>query len=177
MTFLRIEKELPKDISPETDLLFCFKSDDFVPQCNFAENVGMDFKIDINRDYTLQQFEICKLPLGFKIAFPSGFELQIRPRSGLSLEGIVLVNSPATIDPSYRGEVNVIVSNISNAPVVLKPKQRICQGVITSYFYFKQKPEHSYRICFIVNETIFDNWDSIFPSNRGRSGFGSTGVL
>ena len=167
---------LPIDLNVATDLFFVFRAEELVPDCNLDENAGMDFRLDIGQPITVEPYTIHKLPLGFKIAFPSGFELQIRPRSGLSLTGLVLPNSPATIDPSYRGEVHVVVSNISHTELKLQPLQRVCQGVISNYLY-NRPYSYQYRIFFIVNEKIFTIWSELFPTKRDVKGFGSSGVM
>jgi dUTP pyrophosphatase len=97
---------------------------------------------------------------GLKIAIPEGYELQIRPRSGLAAKnGITLTNSPGTIDSDYRGEVMIIVLNTSREPFVIQHGDRICQAVVNK-----------------VEQALFEEVESVDETERGEGGLGSTGV-
>lgn len=101
------------------------------------------------------------IPTGLAVALPPGYELQVRPRSGLALkEGITVLNSPGTIDSGYRGEVGVILINHSKKTFVVRPGMRIAQGVVARHE--------------TVNLEVVDSLDE---TSRGQGGFGSTGVL
>ena len=121
-----------------------------------AEDAGMDLHSVAAAD--LKPGEIVLVPTGLAIELPPGFEAQIRPRSGLALKhGLTLPNSPATIDPGYRGEIRVILQNLGPEPVHLASGDRIAQMVVARY------------------ETV--EWDEgeLGESVRGAGGFGSSG--
>ncbi len=100
------------------------------------------------------------IPTGLSLAIPAGYEVQLRPRSGLALkQGLTLPNSPATIDADYRGEVRVLVMNLGTAPITIRRGDRIAQLLV-------QK----------VEPVVFREVDELPPSGRGSGGFGSTGV-
>ncbi|HKD39773.1 MAG TPA: dUTP diphosphatase [Myxococcaceae bacterium] len=120
---------------------------------------GMDLCADVEQDVVLQPLERRAIPTGWAIEVPPGFEAQVRPRSGLALKhGITCLNSPGTIDADYRGEVQVILVNLSSQPFTLRRGERIAQLVISQ----------AWRAQLVeVSE--------LTPSERGPSGFGSTG--
>ena len=92
---------------------------------------GMDVCADLDRDIEISPLQRALLPTGIAIALPIGYEAQIRPRSGLALrQGMTLLNSPGTIDSDYRGEIEIIVINLGDAPIVIQPGQRIAQMVV-----------------------------------------------
>ena len=121
-----------------------------------AEDAGMD--LHAVEDFVLQPHIAAAVPTGLALEIPSGFEAQIRPRSGLALKhSITLPNAPATIDPGYRGEVKVILLNLGTAPYTIHAGDRIAQMVIARY------------------EPV--EWDEgeLGESRRGAGGFGSSG--
>jgi dUTP pyrophosphatase len=131
-----------------------------LPAYETMGSAGMDLKANIEGVINLQPFERLAVPTGLFIALPHGFEAQIRPRSGLSLKsGLSIPNSPGTIDSDYRGEIKVIVANLSNDLVEIKDGDRIAQMVIAKY----ERAEWS----------VVTNLDE---TERGSGGFGSTGV-
>jgi len=131
-----------------------------LPAYETMGSAGMDLKANIDEAINLQPFERLAIPTGLFIALPHGFEAQIRPRSGLSLKtGLSIPNSPGTIDSDYRGEIKVIVANISNGVVEIKDGDRIAQMVIAKY----ERAE--WNVVTNLDET-----------ERGSGGFGSTGV-
>ncbi len=92
---------------------------------------GMDLCADLDGDLILEPLARALIPTGIAIALPSGFEAQIRPRSGLALrQGFTLLNSPGTIDADYRGEIQIIAINLGAAPVAIAPGQRIAQMIV-----------------------------------------------
>ena len=120
---------------------------------------GMDICAAVKEPIILAPGEIVLVPTGFAVAIPRGFEAQIRPRSGLAVkQGIGLINSPGTIDADYRGEVRIILINLSDENFVIKDGDRICQMVITKH----EKAE-------------WINVDSLDETERGKGGFGHTG--
>lgn len=124
------------------------------------KSAGMDLKADILEPVTLDPLERAMIPTGLYIALPDGTEAQIRPRSGLAAKhGISVLNSPGTIDADYRGEIKVILVNLSNKPFVINPGERIAQMVVARY----EKVE-------------WDEVEVLDQTVRGDGGFGSTGI-
>ena len=123
-------------------------------------SVGMDIKANIETPIALQPLQRAMVPTGLYIALPEGTEAQIRPRSGLAAKhGITVLNTPGTIDADYRGEIKVILVNLSNEEFTINPGERIAQMVVARY----EKVE----------------WDSVEvldETERGAGGFGSTGT-
>ncbi len=135
------------------------KSHHPLPEYATALSAGMDLRANIDAPIVLQPMERSIVPTGIYIALPDGFEAQIRPRSGLALKhGITVLNSPGTIDADYRGEVKVILVNLSNEPFTINDGERICQMVIAKYQQIK------WNEVKILDET-----------ERGAGGFGHTG--
>ncbi len=135
------------------------KSHHPLPEYATALSAGMDLRANIDAPIVLQPMERSIVPTGIYIALPDGFEAQIRPRSGLALKhGITVLNSPGTIDADYRGEVKVILVNLSNEPFTINDGERICQMVIAKYQQIKWNEVE------ILDET-----------ERGAGGFGHTG--
>ena len=119
----------------------------------------MDLKANITGPITLGPLERAMVPTGLFMALPDGTEAQVRPRSGLAAKfGISVLNAPGTIDADYRGEVKVILVNLSNEPFVVNPGERIAQMVIARY----EKIE-------------WDEVEVLDETERGEGGFGSTG--
>ncbi|MDR0420853.1 MAG: dUTP diphosphatase [Prevotellaceae bacterium] len=131
-----------------------------LPQYATAQSAGLDLRANIEEEIILKPLERKLIPTGLFIELPDGYEAQIRPRSGLALKhGISLLNTPGTIDSDYRGEIGVILVNLSNDEFVLKPGERIAQMIICKF------------------ERI--EWESVSDlsqSERGDGGFGSTGT-
>jgi len=135
------------------------KSKHALPAYSTSHSAGMDIRANLDAAVTLMPGDRKLIPTGLFIALPSGFEAQMRPRSGLALKnGISLVNTPGTIDADYRGEIGIILINFSNEPFVINDGDRICQMVINKY------------------ETItWEDSDSLDSTQRGIGGFGHTG--
>ncbi len=122
-------------------------------------SAGMDLCADIATELRLEPLERCLVPTGIAIALPSGFEAQIRPRSGLALkQGLTLLNTPGTIDSDYRGEIQLIVVNFGRVPLALERGQRLAQMVIQR-----------------VVKAVWQEVEELPPSNRQQGGFGHTG--
>ena len=123
-------------------------------------SAGMDIRANIDSPITLQPLERKLVPTGLFLELPQGYEAQIRPRSGLALKkGITVLNTPGTIDADYRGEVGVILINLSQEPFVIEDGERICQMVIAKH----EQP------ALIEVEVLGE-------TERGEGGFGHSGV-
>ena len=110
------------------------KSKHLLPQYATLFSAGMDLRANLEKPITLKPLERCLVPTGLYIALPEGYEAQIRPRSGLALKkGITLLNTPGTIDADYRGEIGVIMVNLSSEEFVVEDGERIAQMVISRY--------------------------------------------
>ncbi len=122
-------------------------------------SAGMDLCAHIHESVVLEPLERKLIPTGLFIELPDGYEAQVRPRSGLALkQGITCLNSPGTIDADYRGEIGVILINLSNEMQVIKNGDRIAQMVIAP-----------------VTQISWEPATALTPTNRGAGGFGSTG--
>ncbi|MBN2806161.1 MAG: dUTP diphosphatase [Prolixibacteraceae bacterium] len=135
------------------------QSDNPLPGYSTALSAGMDIRASLSEEIVLKPLERKLVPTGLFIELPRGYEAQIRPRSGLALKhGITILNAPGTIDADYRGEIGVILVNLSNEEFVIKNGERICQMVIAQH------------------ETV--EWNETMQLNeteRGAGGFGHTG--
>ena len=122
-------------------------------------SAGMDVRANITEPVTLGTLERTLIPTGIKMEIPVGYEVQVRPRSGLALKhGISLVNTPGTIDSDYRGEVGIIMINLSNEAYTIEPNERIAQLVLNKVYQMELK------------ET-----ENLSDSDRSSGGFGHTG--
>lgn len=123
------------------------------------QSAGVDLKANIQEPVQLGSLERKLIPTGLYIALPKGYEAQVRPRSGLALKhGITVLNTPGTIDADYRGEICVILVNLSREPFLINPGERIAQMVIAKH------------------ETAeWEEVESLDETARGAGGFGSTG--
>lgn len=136
------------------------KSAYYLPEYATEKSAGMDLKANIDDPITLNPLERAMIPTGLSIALPDGTEAQIRPRSGLAAKhGISVLNAPGTIDADYRGEIKVILVNLSNEPFTINPGERIAQMVVARYE----------RVEWEAVETLDE-------TERGAGGFGSTGT-
>ena len=135
------------------------KSNNPLPKYESEQAAGMDIRCNISEAITLQPMERKLIPTGLFIELPAGFEAQIRPRSGLALKrGLTVLNTPGTIDADYRGEVGVILVNLSGEPQTIEPGERICQMVIAKH----ETPE-------VVEVS------ELSDTERGAGGFGHSG--
>ena len=105
-----------------------------LPQYETGQAAGLDVRANITESITLGPLERALVPTGLYVELPEGYEMQVRPRSGLAAKhGLSLVNSPGTVDPDYRGEIKVILVNLSNTPYELKPGERVAQLVVARF--------------------------------------------
>lgn len=135
------------------------KSSNELPAYSTELSAGMDLRANLNGPVVLKPLERKLIPTGLFIELPKGFEAQIRPRSGLALKkGITVLNTPGTIDADYRGEIGIILINLSNSDFVIENGERICQMVIAAH------------------ETVqWDVAEQLEETSRGAGGFGHTG--
>ena len=130
-----------------------------LPKYATADSAGMDLRANLDEPITLAPMERRLIPTGLHIALPAGYEAQVRPRSGLALKhGIGVLNSPGTIDADYRGEIGVILVNLSQVPFVVQDGERIAQMVIARH------EAAEWELVETLDET-----------ERGAGGFGHTG--
>ncbi|MFO7658470.1 MAG: dUTP diphosphatase [Bacteroidales bacterium] len=130
------------------------------PEYSTLYSAGMDLRANIDEAVILRPLDRYLVPTGLFIELPDGFEAQIRPRSGLAVKnGIGILNSPGTIDADYRGEIKVIMVNLSNEDFVINDGDRICQMVIAKY-----------------EKISWSNVDVLNDTHRGSGGFGHTGI-
>ena len=136
------------------------RSSNALPEYKTTGSAGMDIRANISEAITLGSLERTLVPTGLSIELPQGYEAQIRPRSGLAIKkGLSLVNTPGTIDSDYRGEIGVILINLSKETQTIEPGERIAQMVIAKYE----------QANLVTVEVLSD-------TERGAGGFGSTGV-
>jgi dUTP pyrophosphatase len=135
------------------------KSNNELPAYSTELSAGMDIRAFLPGPVVLKPQERKLIPTGLFVEIPAGFEAQIRPRSGLALKkGITVLNSPGTIDADYRGEVGIILINLSNEDFVIESGERICQMIISSH------ETVLWNLVEVLEETV-----------RGEGGFGHTG--
>ena len=130
-----------------------------LPKYETSGAAGMDIRANITEPIVLGSLERTLVPTGLKIAIPEGYEVQVRPRSGLALKhGITLLNTPGTIDSDYRGELKIIVANMSKDPYTINPEERIGQLVLNK-----------------VEQIEWEVVETLDETERGAGGFGHTG--
>jgi len=130
-----------------------------MPEYSTAHSAGMDIRASLPEKVTVMPFKRMLIKTGLFIQIPEGYEAQIRPRSGLALKnGITILNTPGTIDADYRGEIGIIIANLSDEPFVINNGDRIAQMIISKY----EKAE-------MIKVEVLDS------SERGEGGFGHTG--
>lgn len=130
-----------------------------MPSYATADAAGMDLRANLDVALTLQPLERTLVPTGLFMELPSGFEAQIRPRSGLAIkQGLTLLNTPGTIDADYRGEIKIILINLSNEPQTIQHGDRIAQMVVAPF------------VQVTLNEV-----KELSETDRGSGGFGHTG--
>jgi dUTP pyrophosphatase len=136
------------------------KSNNSLPVYETVHASGLDLKAFISEDIVLKPLERALVPTGLYVSIPEGYEAQVRPRSGLAIKhGITVLNTPGTIDADYRGEIKVILVNLSNSDYIVKNGERICQLVFMKVEQIKW-----------IDVEILDETD------RGEGGFGHTGL-
>ncbi|MBP3355832.1 MAG: dUTP diphosphatase [Rikenellaceae bacterium] len=120
---------------------------------------GMDIRADLRTPLVLKPLQRAAIPTGLYVELPEGFEMQVRPRSGLAAKhGLTVLNAPGTIDADYRGEVKVILANLSDQPFTVEPGERIAQIVVAEY-----------------RQVAWQQVEELSETQRGAGGFGSTG--
>lgn len=131
-----------------------------LPEYATPQSAGMDLRANIDSPITLKPMARQLVPTGLYIALPTGFEAQIRPRSGLALKhGITVLNTPGTIDADYRGELMVLLVNFSDTDFVINDGERIAQMVVARH-----------------EQGTFESVDILDETERGAGGYGHTGV-
>jgi len=135
------------------------KSNNKLPEYATPQSAGVDLRSNVAEPIEFNSLERKLVKTGIYLELPIGFEAQIRPRSGLAInKGITVLNTPGTIDSDYRGEIGVILINLSNHKVVVEPNERIAQMVISKH-----------------EQAVWEETESLNTSVRGAGGFGSTG--
>lgn len=130
-----------------------------LPKYETSGSAGMDVRANIEEPIVLRSLERALVPTGLKIAIPEGYEIQVRPRSGLAIKhGITLLNTPGTIDSDYRGELKIIMVNLSKDEYIINPQERIGQLILNK-----------------VAQMELIEVDSLDETERGAGGFGHTG--
>jgi dUTP pyrophosphatase len=130
-----------------------------LPAYATSQSAGMDLRANIEEPIELQPLERRLIPTGLFMALPDGYEAQVRPRSGLALKhGITVLNTPGTIDADYRGEVGVILVNLSNTPFTIEPGERVAQMVIAKY-----------------EQAALEEVEVLDETERGAGGYGHSG--
>lgn len=131
-----------------------------LPKYETKASAGMDLRAYITENIEIKPLERLLVKTGLYLEIPSGYEAQVRPRSGLAIkQGITVLNSPGTIDADYRGEIGVILVNLSNQAVIIAPGERIAQLIFAQ-----------------VEQAEFIETDILTETERGLGGFGSTGI-
>jgi dUTP pyrophosphatase len=131
-----------------------------LPEYATASSAGMDIRAMLGEPVVLMPGQRTLVPTGLKVEIPDGYEMQLRPRSGLALRsGITLVNTPGTIDADYRGEIGVILINLSQEPFTINPGERICQAVVAPVVHIE-----------------WEEASDLTESERGAGGFGHSGT-
>lgn len=135
------------------------RSENPLPTYATADAAGMDLRANLEAPITMQPLERTLVPTGLYMELPSGYEAQIRPRSGLAIkQGLTLLNTPGTIDADYRGEIKIIMINLSNEPQTIQHGDRIAQMVIAPFLQAK-----------------LEEVKELTDTERGTGGFGHTG--
>ena len=135
------------------------KSKHALPSYATSQSAGVDLRANIEESIVIKPLERVLVPTGIYMALPKGYEAQIRPRSGLAAKhGITILNTPGTIDADYRGEIKVILVNLSNEPFTIEDGERVCQMVIARH-----------------EQVTWQQVDVLEETDRGEGGFGHTG--
>ena len=135
-------------------------SDNPLPEYETTGSAGVDLRAQLQEPVMLKPLQRALIPTGLYIELPDGYEAQVRPRSGLALKkGVTVLNSPGTIDSDYRGEIKVIMINLSNETTIINTGERIAQLVVAKY-----------------EKVQFKEVDELNETERGEGGFGHTGV-
>ena len=160
-SFGDMEKEMELSMKTKTINVEVIHDDAILPSYAYPSDSGFDLYSTV--EFQLAPFERALVPTGIKLGFSEGYEIQIRPKSGLALKkGLTVLNTPGTVDSGYNGEIMVIVANLSNSWVMIEKGMKVGQAVL----------------CPVVNGKYvrFEQVDSIEDKDRGSNGFGSTGI-
>jgi dUTP pyrophosphatase len=131
-----------------------------LPQYETKGSAGMDLRANLESSITIKPLERAMVATGLSMALPDGYEAQVRPRSGLAVKkGVTVLNTPGTIDADYRGEIKVILVNLSNEDFIINDGERVAQMVIARF-----------------DQISWELSDSLEETKRGTGGFGSTGT-
>ena len=131
-----------------------------LPEYATPQSAGVDLRANIDKPIELKPLSRALIPTGLHIALPEGYEAQIRPRSGLAIKkGITCLNTPGTIDADYRGDIGVILINLSAEPFIVNPGERIAQMIINKF-----------------EQAEFELVEELDETERGEGGFGHTGI-
>lgn len=135
-------------------------SDNPLPEYETAGSAGVDLRAQLLEPVMLKPLQRALIPTGLYIELPDGYEAQVRPRSGLALKkGVTVLNSPGTIDSDYRGEIKIIIINLSNETTIINTGERIAQLIVSKF-----------------EKVTFKEVDELNETDRGEGGFGHTGV-
>ena len=135
-------------------------SDNPLPTYETEGSAGVDLRAQLQEPVMLKPLQRALIPTGLFVELPDGYEAQVRPRSGLALKnGVTVLNSPGTIDSDYRGEIKIILINLSNETTIINTGERIAQLIISKY-----------------EKVSFKEVDELNETKRGEGGFGHTGV-
>lgn len=130
-----------------------------LPKYESKGAAGLDVRANIVESITLKSLERKLIPTGLKVSIPEGYEIQVRPRSGMALKhGITMLNTPGTIDSDYRGDIGLIVANLSNEEYTIQPNERLGQLVLNK-----------------IEQIEWEEVETLDTTERGAGGFGSTG--
>lgn len=144
---------------PQIEILTIAEDEEFLPKYATENAAGADVKAFLKEPLTVEPGKTALIPTGLKVAIPEGFEIQIRPRSGLALNNqITVLNTPGTIDADYRGEIRIILINHGQNPFIITPGMRIAQMIVAPVI------KANYVVCSELTTT-----------QRGAGGFGHTG--
>jgi len=136
------------------------KSKHALPSYATPLSAGMDLRANLDEPITLKPMQRCLVPTGLYIALPAGYEAQVRPRSGLAIKrGVTVLNTPGTIDADYRGEICVVLINLSAEDFVIENGERIAQMIVARH-----------------EQVVWEETDVLSDTQRGAGGFGHTGV-
>lgn len=144
----------------DVDIAICVEQLELLPTYGSALAAGADVRANVTQSIVIEPGESRLIPTGIRLAIPTGYEVQVRPRSGLALkQQVTVLNTPGTIDADYRGEVGVILINHGKQPFVVEPKMRIAQLVLAR-----------------VERMRFVQEEALVATLRGEGGFGHTGL-
>ena len=148
---------------PKVEVKFINKSTNQNPSYIYKGDSGFDFRANLEKTMTIEPMGRALVPTGLFFEIPFGYELQVRPKSGLAIKkGVMVLNTPGTVDSNYRGEVQIILINLSKEKYIIEHGDRVAQGVV----------------CPILNKdwSVMSEVDTLSPSDRQDGAFGSTGI-